>query len=183
MHPCRALTPPPCMVQEFKFPDYSDDELYAIYQWVSCGEGDGAGLGDRWTCGALVSCLSPLSSCMAAAGRHAPHGVMGLESYVFTAAHPAGAWLVRTCAPPPHCRGYVRDDKASFVVQDERHLRIAARRLGRQRGTVGFGNARAVRNAYQLALDRQAERVLRERRQGGQPDALLLIREDLLGPR
>ncbi|PNH08303.1 NFX1-type zinc finger-containing protein 1 [Tetrabaena socialis] len=75
------------------------------------------------------------------------------------------------------------DTNPRFRIADERHLRIAARRLGRQRGTVGFGNARAVRNAYEQAQRRQSSRVLAERRAGGSPDALLLVREDLLGPR
>ncbi|GFR50032.1 hypothetical protein Agub_g12193 [Astrephomene gubernaculifera] len=75
------------------------------------------------------------------------------------------------------------DTDPRFTVADERHLRIAARRLGRQRGMVGFGNARAVRNAYEQAQRRQSARVLSERGAGLQPDPLLLVREDLLGPK
>ncbi len=75
------------------------------------------------------------------------------------------------------------DAEPRFKLADARHLRIAARRVGRQRGHVGFGNARAVRNAYEAAQKRQAARVLAERARGLQPDALLLVREDLLGPR
>jgi hypothetical protein len=69
------------------------------------------------------------------------------------------------------------------LPQDERYVRIAARRLGRQRGAVGFGNARAVRNLLERAITRQSARVLQERRAGLQPDLLLLTREDLLGPK
>ncbi len=76
-----------------------------------------------------------------------------------------------------------KDAAPRFSLQDEKHLRIAARRLGRQRGTTGFGNARAVRNAYEAAQRRQAARVLAERAAGHSPDKLLLCREDLLGPR
>jgi hypothetical protein len=59
------------------------------------------------------------------------------------------------------------------------------RRLGRQRdtGAPGFGNARAVRNAYEAAITRQSARVLAERRAGGAPDPLLISRDDLLGPK
>ncbi len=75
------------------------------------------------------------------------------------------------------------DAEPRFKLADARHLRIAARRVGRQRGHVGFGNARAVRNAYEAAQKRQAARVVSERAAGLQPDLLLLAREDLLGPR
>ncbi|KAG2492324.1 hypothetical protein HYH03_009275 [Edaphochlamys debaryana] len=78
----------------------------------------------------------------------------------------------------------IRGEKVSrFTLADPRHLRIAARRLGRGRGTPGFGNARAVRNAFEAAQRRQAARVLAERDAGGDPDPLRLEREDLLGPR
>ncbi|KAJ1457712.1 P-loop containing nucleoside triphosphate hydrolase protein, partial [Pelagophyceae sp. CCMP2097] len=69
---------------------------------------------------------------------------------------------------------------------DAKHVRIAARRLGRLRGTTGFGNARAVRNLVETARERQAARVVAERERGcgrGAGDHGLLAREDLLGPR
>lgn len=69
-----------------------------------------------------------------------------------------------------------------FTAADK-HVRIMARRLGRQRGTRGFGNARAVRNWLENSRDRQAKRVLSERGAGRVPDVLQLSREDLLGPR
>jgi hypothetical protein len=58
-------------------------------------------------------------------------------------------------------------------------------RLGPQRdtGTIGFGNARAVRNLYEQSITRQSARVLAEKRQGLSPDLLLLTRDDLLGPK
>ncbi|KAG2423774.1 hypothetical protein HXX76_015050 [Chlamydomonas incerta] len=77
----------------------------------------------------------------------------------------------------------VPDPAKRFQVADVKHLRIAARRLGRQRGMTGFGNARAVRNAYEQAQRRQSARVLKERDAGGSPDPLLLQRDDLLGPK
>lgn len=79
--------------------------------------------------------------------------------------------------------GVIAADKPRFLVADPKHLRIAARRLGRQRDTTGFGNARAVRNLYESAVARQSARVVRERAIGLQPDLMLLAREDLLGPR
>ncbi len=80
-------------------------------------------------------------------------------------------------------KGMLAANKPAFRPEDERHLRIASRRLGRQRGAVGFGNARAVRNLMERAITRQSARVLAARAAGGQPDTLLLAREDLLGPR
>jgi hypothetical protein len=41
-------------------------------------------------------------------------------------------------------QGVIDSSKPRFVLEDERFARIAARRLGRQRGSPGFGNARAV---------------------------------------
>lgn len=48
----------------------------------------------------------------------------------------------------------------------DKHVRIAARRLGMQCGTEGFGNAHAVRNLWELICRRQAERIVRERGNG-----------------
>ncbi|GFH06095.1 NFX1-type zinc finger-containing protein 1, partial [Haematococcus lacustris] len=70
-----------------------------------------------------------------------------------------------------------------FELQDEKHARIAARRLGRQRGTVGFGNARAVRNFYEQAVARQSARCVEEQQRGLYPDLWLLRRDDVLGPK
>ncbi|KAJ7583678.1 P-loop containing nucleoside triphosphate hydrolase protein [Mycena floridula] len=60
--------------------------------------------------------------------------------------------------------------------------RILIRRLGRGRGTKGFGNARALANVFAKVLERQAERVANDRRTGKLPDDLLLMKEDLIGP-
>lgn len=62
------------------------------------------------------------------------------------------------------------------------YCRIVARRIGRGRGREGFGNARAVENAFATIAKRQANRLQRERRAGRTADDLLLTREDLLGP-
>jgi DNA replication protein DnaC len=61
------------------------------------------------------------------------------------------------------------------------YARIVARRLGRGRGKVGFGNARAVENALAIIASRQAKRVHKERRSGNTPDDMLLTKEDLIG--
>ncbi|KAF5840889.1 P-loop containing nucleoside triphosphate hydrolase protein [Dunaliella salina] len=74
-------------------------------------------------------------------------------------------------------------EKESFRLEDPKHARIACRRLGRQRGTIGFGNARAVRNLLEWAIKRQSERLVQERQAGGSPDPWLLKRDDLLGPK
>jgi AAA+ superfamily predicted ATPase len=69
-------------------------------------------------------------------------------------------------------------------VEDPKWTRIAIRRLGSQRGTLGFGNARAVRNLFDLCLKRQARRIAAERERGIHvSDLHLLQRDDLLGPR
>lgn len=62
------------------------------------------------------------------------------------------------------------------------YCRIVARRVGYGRGREGFGNARAVENAFANVLSRQASRLSRERRAGKAPDDFLLTKEDLIGP-
>jgi flagellar biosynthesis GTPase FlhF len=61
------------------------------------------------------------------------------------------------------------------------YARIVARRLGRGRGKVGFGNARAVENELSVIASRQAKRVRKERRDRETPDDLLFTKEDLIG--
>ncbi|CAD7960252.1 unnamed protein product, partial [Amoebophrya sp. A25] len=53
--------------------------------------------------------------------------------------------------------------KESFEFEDTKHIRIAARRLGRQRGQTGFSNARAVRNMWDKCKESQAERIIEDR--------------------
>lgn len=58
-------------------------------------------------------------------------------------------------------------NSSKFTLQEDKHARIAARRLGRQHdsGAAGFGNARDVRNLLELAISRQSARVVQEKRQ------------------
>ncbi|KAG5637751.1 hypothetical protein H0H81_003389 [Sphagnurus paluster] len=65
---------------------------------------------------------------------------------------------------------------------DGLYTRIAIRRLGRGRGTNGFGNARALQNTIDAILRRQAKRLNELRKQGQRPDDLLLCQSDLIGP-
>ena len=67
---------------------------------------------------------------------------------------------------------------------DGLYCRIVARRVGygRVQGREGFGNARAVENAFSRILSRQATRLARERRAGKTPDDMRLTQEDLIGP-
>ena len=74
-------------------------------------------------------------------------------------------------------------DKPLYRLADDKHGAIATARLGRQRGTVGFGNARAVRNFFEQATARQASRIVSERAVGLAPDTWLITRDDMLGPR
>lgn len=62
------------------------------------------------------------------------------------------------------------------------YMRIAVRRLGRGRGSDGFGNARALENLFARIRERQSNRLSNERRNGLIPDDYLLTKEDLIGP-
>jgi len=63
------------------------------------------------------------------------------------------------------------------------YCRIVASRIGRGRGSEGFGNARSVENVLSTISKRQANRLRKERRkQGSKPDDLFLTKEDLIGP-
>jgi len=84
-----------------------------------------------------------------------------------------------------------RRAKPKFRVADSRHVRIAGRRLGKQRGTAGFGNARAAQALVDLASERQSQRVLQARQAldlqtlGDDTPLVDLFefqRDDLLGP-
>lgn len=63
------------------------------------------------------------------------------------------------------------------------YCRIVARRIGRGRGREGFANARAVENVMAKISERQAARLIQERRQGvGKVDDFFLSKEDMIGP-
>jgi hypothetical protein len=62
------------------------------------------------------------------------------------------------------------------------YMKIAVRRLGRQRGKDGFGNARALENLFARIRERQSDRLSKERRDGLSPDDNLITKEDLIGP-
>ena len=71
--------------------------------------------------------------------------------------------------------------RPAYHVADDKHVRIAARRVGKGRGSLGFGNARAVQNLLDAAVERQTARVVAERRAGLRPDIFEFQRDDLLG--
>jgi hypothetical protein len=62
------------------------------------------------------------------------------------------------------------------------YVRILIKRLGKRRGKEGYGNARALENAWGTVTERQASRIRRERSKGTQPDDLFFANEDLIGP-
>ncbi|KAJ8121165.1 hypothetical protein ONZ43_g2319 [Nemania bipapillata] len=62
------------------------------------------------------------------------------------------------------------------------YVRVLIKRLGRRRGTEGYGNARALENVWAQVTERQASRLRKERAAGGSPDDLLFTKEDLIGP-
>jgi SpoVK/Ycf46/Vps4 family AAA+-type ATPase len=70
-----------------------------------------------------------------------------------------------------------------FIVINKKWLRIAIGRLGKLRGTNGFGNARAVRNLFQIVRNRQVKRISRQRDNGLNPNIFCFEKEDLLGPK
>ena len=73
--------------------------------------------------------------------------------------------------------------RVKFTVSDAKWSRIAIRRLGKGRGRLGFGNARAVRNLFETTRNRQAARIEQERKHRRSPNIFLFERNDLLGPR
>ncbi|RYC61801.1 hypothetical protein CHU98_g4418 [Xylaria longipes] len=62
------------------------------------------------------------------------------------------------------------------------YARVLIKRLGRRRGTEGYGNARALENVWAQVTERQASRLRKERVSGSSPDDLLFTKEDLIGP-
>lgn len=62
------------------------------------------------------------------------------------------------------------------------YMRIVVRRLGRGRGRHGYGNMRALENVFASIMERQADRLNRERRDGLGPDDFWMTKEDLIGP-
>ncbi|KAI0434472.1 P-loop containing nucleoside triphosphate hydrolase protein [Xylaria sp. FL1042] len=62
------------------------------------------------------------------------------------------------------------------------YTRVLIKRLGRRRGTEGYGNARALENIWAQVTERQASRLRKERVAGLSPDDLLFTKEDLIGP-
>jgi hypothetical protein len=60
--------------------------------------------------------------------------------------------------------------------------RVAIKRLGRGRGSPGFGNARALENKLDNIFLRQAKRLNDQRRDGMSPDDFFLCKEDIIGP-
>ena len=81
----------------------------------------------------------------------------------------------------------LKSTRPKYGVSDDKYVRIAARRLGKGRGAVGFANARATKALLEAALERQTARVLAERRAaagsggGGAVDIFELNRLDLIG--
>jgi len=60
--------------------------------------------------------------------------------------------------------------------------RIFIRRLGRGRGSEGYGNARSLENAWAKVTERQASRIHQERVVGEVPDDFFFAKEDMIGP-
>jgi AAA lid domain len=65
-----------------------------------------------------------------------------------------------------------------------KYIHASVRRIGRGRGSTGFGNARAVKNEFERILERQALRLkaLSKKSNDDNLDIYALTKEDLLGP-
>ena len=61
------------------------------------------------------------------------------------------------------------------------YVRIVARRIGRDRGREGFGNARDVQNKIAQITERQAKRLRKQRRKRIPSNDHYLTKEDLIG--
>lgn len=61
------------------------------------------------------------------------------------------------------------------------YARILTKRLGRRRGTEGYGNARDLENIWGQVTERQAARLKKERTAGGFPNDLVFTKEDIIG--
>ena len=66
--------------------------------------------------------------------------------------------------------------------KDGLYMWIVIRRLARNRGRPGFGNARALQTTFSMITGRQASRLSQERKAGLKPDDFFLSKEDLIGP-
>jgi AAA+ superfamily predicted ATPase len=98
-----------------------------------------------------------------------------------------GAWTSSAGKVQSHYPGDSPTPVTRHARRDPFHcepssLLIAIRRLGRCRGSQGFGNARAVRVLFEKVRDRQASRIASERVRQMRPDVFFLSRTDLLGP-
>lgn len=70
-----------------------------------------------------------------------------------------------------------------FKIEEDRFATYAANRIGKQRGSSGFGNARAIENFVLLTKNRQTKRISAQRRTNPGLDLFMFTRDDLLGPR
>jgi hypothetical protein len=100
---------------QFTFADYSDDELLAI---LKVGE------------------VPTLAGCYPV---YQDAGMVPQWSVAILHGEPLVSLCMFGCL-----QGIIDNEKPRLTLEDDKYARIAARRLGRQRGTVGFGNARAV---------------------------------------
>jgi hypothetical protein len=69
----------------------------------------------------------------------------------------------------------------AYQAEDPKYVRILSRRIGKQRGRKGFGNAGQVETTVSQAIERQSTRITQERASGKNPDLFVLTRADLLG--
>jgi hypothetical protein len=73
--------------------------------------------------------------------------------------------------------------KSPFKVTNKKWSRIAIKRIGKMRGTIGFGNARSINNLFNQILKRQASRITKAKLNNHPPNIFQFERDDLLGPK
>lgn len=95
-------------------------------------------------------------------------------------------WFNESGDTVEHCPGHPLPP-VPFTLADIKWGRIAMRRIGKGRGRMGFGNARAVRAFFDTARGRQAMRITNLRStfptMSRGVDLMELSRDDLLGPK
>lgn len=83
----------------------------------------------------------------------------------------------------PGLQTSISSTSSPFVVVDKKWSRIAIKRIGKMRDTIGFGNTRSINDLFNQILKRQACRITTARLHNYDPNIFQFERDDLLGPK